>query len=140
MQDWIAQNTSGVMVVQIRDRVDGGWDHPFESSNITDNATKPFLLLQHNWYKTMEYAQSDMFSYFTANAPFPVHNVVFQYVPSKEENKAALSFHLSQREKRDIAASLNSRPNRESFSKVESILQPRTRDKLAGNNLLVTAH
>lgn len=140
MQDWIAANTSGVVLVQIRDRMDGGWDSPFESENITDNATKPFFLLQHNWYKMMEYAQSDMFSYFTANAPFPVHNVLFQYVPSKEENKAALSFHLSQREKRDIAASLYSTQNRQNFSKIEGLLQPRTTDKLAGNTLLVTAH
>jgi hypothetical protein len=139
MQDWIAENTSGVVVVQIRDRMDGGWENPFESKNITDNATKPFLLLQNNWYKMMEYAQNDMLSYFTANSLFPVHNVVFQYVPSKEENKAALSFHLSQREKRDIAASLYSKQNRQSFEKIETLLQTRIRDKLAGNSLLVAA-
>lgn len=140
MENWIAENTSGVVVIQIRDRIDGGWENPFESGNITDNATKPFFLLQNNWYKMMEYAQSDMFSYFTANAPFPVHNVVFQYVPSKEENKAALSFHLSQREKRDIVASLASIQNRQSFEKLETILHTTVTDKLAGNSLLVTAH
>src|SRR3712207_6951311 len=39
---------------------------------------------------------------------YPIHKVTFQYIPNKEENKAALNFHLSQREKRDIAASLES--------------------------------
>ena len=140
MQDWIAQNTSGVVVVQIRDRMDGGWEHPFVSANVTDNATKPFFLLQNNWYKMMEYAQSDMFSYFTSNSTFPVHNVVFQYVPSTEENKAALSFHLSQREKRDISASLYSPQNVESFKKIQRLLQPQPMDKLAGSFLSIAAH
>jgi hypothetical protein len=140
MQDWIAENTSGVMVVQIRDRMDGGWDSPFESGNITDNVTKPFLLLQNNWYKMMEYAQSDMFSYFTAGKNIPVHNVVFQYVPSKEENKAALSFHLSQREKRDIAASIYSPQNSQSFKKIQALLHTPATDKLAGNSLSAVAH
>jgi hypothetical protein len=140
MQDWIAENTSGVMVVQIRDRMDGGWDSPFESGNITDNVTKPFLLLQNNWYKMMEYAQSDMFSYFTAGKNIPVHNVVFQYVPSKEENKAALSFHLSQREKRDIAASIYSPQNSQSFKKIQALLHTPVTDKLAGNSLSAVAH
>ena len=122
MQDWIAQNTSGVLVVQIRDRMDGGWENPYDTENMTDNAVKPFLLLQHNWYKMMEYGHNDMLSYFSANSRFPVHNVVFQYVPSKEENKAALSFHLTQREKQDIAGSLQSHQNRESFKRVTALL------------------
>jgi hypothetical protein len=140
MRDWIAENTSGVVVVQIRDRMDGGWDSPFESGNITDNVTKPFLLLQNNWYKMMEYSQSDMFSYFTAGKNTPVHHVVFQYVPSKEENKAALSFHLSQREKRDIAASIYSPQNSQSFKKIQALLHTPVTDKLAGNSLSAVAH
>ena len=124
MQDWIEENTSGILVVQIRDRMDGGWESPYDTENMTDNAVKPFLLLQHNWYKMMEYSHNDMLSYFAANSTFPIHNVVFQYVPSKEENKAALSFHLTQREKQDIAGSLGSRQNVQSFKKIIELLNP----------------
>lgn len=124
MQDWIEENTSGILVVQIRDRMDGGWESPYDTENMTDNAVKPFLLLQHNWYKMMEYSHNDMLSYFSANSTFPIHNVVFQYVPSKEENKAALSFHLTQREKQDIAGSLGSRQNVQSFKKIIELLNP----------------
>lgn len=124
MQDWVKENTSGILVVQIRDRMDGGWESPYDTENMTDNAVKPFLLLQHNWYKMMEYSHNDMMSYFAANSTFPIHNVVFQYVPSKEENKAALSFHLTQREKQDIAGSLGSKQNKESFKKLTELLNP----------------
>ncbi|MBL7757521.1 MAG: hypothetical protein JNL59_09005, partial [Chitinophagaceae bacterium] len=56
---WIAANTNGVLIVQIRDRSPGGWEYPYLSDDITDHATKPFLLLQHNWFKMMEYFQND---------------------------------------------------------------------------------
>ena len=131
MQDWIEKNTSGVLILQIRDRMDGGWENPYEYDDLTGNATKPFFLLQHNWYKMMEYFQSDMSNYFMGYKRYPIHKITFQYIPNKEENKAALSFHLSEREKRDIEASLNSRHNQENFNRIRELLQPK--EKLAGN-------
>jgi hypothetical protein len=90
---------------------------------MTENMVKPLFLLQNNWYKMMEYGQTDMTSYFYINSPFPVHQFSFQYIPKKEEDKAALSFHLTRREKRDIALSLSSMSNRISFEKVLSMME-----------------
>ena len=42
MQKWIEENTRGIMIVQIRDRMDGGWDSPYEFDDLVQNATKPF--------------------------------------------------------------------------------------------------
>jgi hypothetical protein len=123
MKDWIKENTRGVLIVQIRDRMDGGWENPYESDNMTGNAVKPFFLLQNNWYKMMDYFQTDMATYFMSNSDYPIHKATFQYIPNKEENKAALNFHLSKREKRDIEASLGSRHNMEQFRKVMELLK-----------------
>lgn len=116
--DWISQNTSGVLIIQIRDRSPGGWDSPYLSDDISDHATKPFLLLQHNWFKMMEYFQNDMLSYYGENPAHKVHKVLFEYAADKEENKAALNFHLSKREKKDIVHSIQSASNQKSFQKV----------------------
>ncbi|MDB5197740.1 MAG: hypothetical protein JWP88_2111 [Flaviaesturariibacter sp.] len=124
MHDWIQTNTRGVLLIQIRDRMDGGWDNPYDAHTMTENAVKPFLLLQNNWYKMMEYAQTDLASSYLNNAPFPLHKVSFQYIPDNEKNKAALSFHLSQREKKDIEASIHSKTNVTGFTNVLSLLQP----------------
>jgi hypothetical protein len=136
MKDWIKQNTRGVMIIQIRDRMDGGWENPYETQTMTENAVKPFFLLQHNWYKMMEYGQSDMSSYFIGNSDFSIQQLTFQYIPSKEEDKAALNFHLTQREKRDISASLNSQQNALNFGKVALLLNT-SKDKLAENKISV---
>src|SRR6185436_8875034 len=89
--DWIKQNTSGVLMIQIRDRGAGGWEAPYLSDDISDHATKPFLLLQHNWFKMMEYFQNDMLSYYTSYSGTKIYKVAFQYAADNEENKAALN-------------------------------------------------
>ena len=121
--DWITANTSGVLIVQIRDRSPGGWEYPYLSDDITDHATKPFLLLQHNWFKMMEYFQNDMLSYYASDSNRVVHKVLFQYAADKEENKAALNFHLSRREKLDIMSSVNAVSNRKSFQRLKELLK-----------------
>jgi hypothetical protein len=135
MQKWIEENTSGVLIIQIRDRMDGGWENPYEYDDLTGNSTKPFFLLQHNWYKMMDYFQSDMENYFVSNSGYPIHKISFQYIPRSEENKAALSFHLSERERQDINASLNSKHNQEGFKRLLELLN--TKDKSTGKNLSI---
>jgi hypothetical protein len=115
--DWIKKNTSGVLIMQIRDRSPGGWDSPYLSDDISDHATKPFLLLQHNWFKMMEYFQNDMLSYYGEHPDRKLYKVLFEYAADSEENKAALNFHLSKREKKDITNSIKSLSNTQSFKR-----------------------
>jgi hypothetical protein len=129
--DWIGKNTSGILIIQVRDRSPGGWEYPYLSDDITDHATKPFLLLQHNWFKMMEYFQNDMLSYYSSYPGRKVHKILFQYAADKEENKAALNFHLSRREKLDIMSSVNSTMNAESFKKLNDLLVPIKNTQLA---------
>jgi hypothetical protein len=48
--------------------------------------------------------------------------VVFEYKPRDEKHPASLSFHLTQREKRDIISSLEHPTNRFSFERMERLL------------------
>lgn len=121
--DWISANTGGVLIVQVRDRSPGGWEYPYLSDDITDHATKPFLLLQHNWFKMMEYFQDDMLSYYGEHPGRKVYKVLFQYAAANEENKAALNFHLGKREKLDILASVHSKANEGSFKRLMELLE-----------------
>ncbi len=120
--DWIKKNTGGILVIQIRDRPAGGWENPYLSDDITDHATKPFLLLQHNWFKMMEYFQNDMLDYYTTANGIPVYKVSFQYATGNKENKAALNFHLTRREEKDILGSINSDLNKVNFNKLLKLL------------------
>lgn len=122
-EDWIRENTRGVLIMQIRDRSPGGWDSPYLSDDISDHATKPFLLLQHNWFKMMEYFQNDMLSYYGHDNYIPLYKILYEYAADSEENKAALNFHLSQRERNDVTQSVRSLANTKSFEKTMELLK-----------------
>ena len=128
-KDWLKQNTRGVLIIQLRDRPSGGWDYPYVTENIGDHITKPFLMLQHNWFKTMEYFQNDLLSYYTQHAEHPVTKIIFQYATERKEDKAALNFHLTQREKKNITSSPDFLFNKESFDQVNRMLHQK--DSLA---------
>lgn len=120
--DWIKANTRGVLLIQLKDRENGGWDNPYYSNNMSEHITKPFFLLQHNWYKMMEYDQNDELSYYTKNIDYNLYKVSFQYLAGTEESKAALNFHLTQSERKNIALSLQSKYNQQCFTKVLQLL------------------
>lgn len=122
-EDWIAANTSGVLLLQIRDRGVGGWEAPYLSDDISDHATKPFLLLQHNWFKMMEYSQNDILSYYAANAKHTIHKMLFQYIPAKNESKATLNFRLGKQEKKAVINAVNASANLDSFKKVVELMK-----------------
>jgi Patatin-like phospholipase len=134
--DWIKENTSGVLILQIRDRGTGAWEMPYLSDDITDHATKPFLLLQHNWFKMMDFFQDDMLSYFVTTSGSPVYKIVFQYAAGNEQNKAALNFHLTRREEKDIMSSLHSGNNKRSFQKLMTLFESKNSEDSISNDKL----
>jgi hypothetical protein len=112
-KDWIAANTSGVLLVQLRDRIKDNWQHPLETGSITDLLVKPGTMLQHNWYKLQDYFQTDQYSYLENDSSLNLQRLTFMYVPFKEDKTAALNFHLTAAEKKDVIASFNTGYNQQ---------------------------
>jgi hypothetical protein len=110
-KDWIKQHTSGVLLLQIRDRRNDNWQNPLETGSVTDILLKPATMLQHNWYKLQDFFQTDQYAYLHSDSVGPMHKVTFMYIPEKEEKGAALNFHLTAREKRDVIASFGNTHN-----------------------------
>jgi len=99
-KDWLQQNTSEVVLIQIRDRGLGDWDKPYDSKNLMSFLTKPFLLLQNNWYKLQDYYQYGQLDYLNNGFGSNFHRICFQYIPMPSQAPASLSFHLTAREKK----------------------------------------
>lgn len=121
--DWLKHNTAKVVLIQIRDRQIGDWDRPYESNSISSSITKPFLLLQSNWYRLQDYFQTDQFNYFAQTLGDHFVRISFQYTPSGENAFAALSFHLTATEKKDIESALESGNNLLSFKQVTELIK-----------------
>lgn len=84
----------------------------------------PGTMLQYNWFKLQDYFQTDQFSYFKDHHNINLHRISFMYTPEKPEKGAALNFHLTAREKRDIIMSFQSEVNKESLKKLMPFIKP----------------
>lgn len=122
-RDWIRENTSGVVLLQIRDRRGGGWEYPFESKDISEVVTKPLLILQYNWYKMQQYNQYEQIGMTAASLNGLFTRLNFQYIPVKEDTKAALNFHLTRQEKQDIIQALDNQFNLKGFRQFSQLAE-----------------
>ena len=122
-KDWIAANTSGVLLLQLRDRPMDEWEEK-EPNNLTDMVVTPATMLQHNWFKLQGYSMNDQFSYFcSATQNIPLTKAVIMYQPRKPDKGATLNFHLSAREKIDIQESLNMDVNKKYMMEIQQLLK-----------------
>jgi hypothetical protein len=122
-RDWIRENVSHVVLIQIRDRALGEWEKPFDNNSILSFLTKPFLLLQNNWFKLQDYYQNDQLDYMFDGLGPQFYRICFQYVPGQNDAYASLSFHLNAFEKKSIAAALDNAPNQHAFRQLLKLLK-----------------
>jgi hypothetical protein len=116
---WISENCSKVVIIQIRDKKQGGWDNVLDSKNIGDLLTKPVLLTQHNLFRFQEYAQNQEMNLVQQGLGNQFERVVFEYEPINKAAAATLSFHITQREKTDIKASIGDTENKAAFERIK---------------------
>ncbi len=117
-KDWLKANTSKVVLLQLRDRGMGDWEKPFDGTSLISMLTQPFLVLQNNWFKLQDYYQHDQLDYlFDAYGP-RFYRICFQYVPSRDDAPASLSFHLTAAEKRDIGKAMDNPVNQQEMKKL----------------------
>lgn len=110
-KDWLTKNTSGVIILQIRDREQDNWKHPLETGTISDILVKPATMLQNNWFRLQDYFQNEAYGFLPNVAGYNLHRLLFVYAPKLEEHGAVLSFHLTAAEKKNVIASFTTTEN-----------------------------
>jgi hypothetical protein len=106
-RDWLKTNTSGVVLIQIRDRKIGEWEGIAGSEGLTGLFIKPITVIQYNWMKVQDYYQDEYVRFAERFIGLPFRRINFSYEPSRKSVAAALNFHLTTKEKYDIRESLD---------------------------------
>lgn len=122
-KDWISDNTSGVIVLQLRDRINEDWQSITEPQSLTDMIVTPATMLQHNWFNLQNYFMADQLNYFNNRLDTPLNRISIVYKSASKDKTAALNFHLSAREKRDINESFYSAVNKEAIGQIKKLLK-----------------
>lgn len=122
-RQWIKENTSGVLVLQLRDRMENEWENTGDLASITDVMVTPATMLQHNWFYLQYYNQADQFNYFDQGNELKIKKITIRYKPEKAQDAATLNFHLSAREQKDIIQSFYSPVNKVALDTLCALLK-----------------
>lgn len=138
-KDWISENTSGVVLVSIRDSEKNKEIEKKIETSIFQKMTTPIGSLYNNWDYMQDLNNDNILEYTEKLYDGNLHLVEFQYIPkpvhvnqkklSKEieeknlERRAALSWHLTTREKESIKRTILEDNNQKALLKLESILE-----------------
>lgn len=122
-RSWINANTSGVVLIQIRDNRKNETVQIEKQKGLIDMVLEPLFTMQHNWSAFQDFEQDDLVAYAAHFIDVPFHRIIFQYVPRKKNKAAALNWHLTQGEKLDITEALNNAANREAFQYLKEVME-----------------
>lgn len=125
LNEWIKENTSGVIIVEMRDTKRILNKQKVNSIDLIDKLKVPFSNMMDNFDRTQDYDQEQLMELSKTSFDFPVDIVTFNLRESIED-RISLSWHLTSSEKQKIKNSLNSIENKNALKTVQELL---------GNNL-----
>lgn len=123
LKDWITKNTSGVIILEIRDTKRILNNEEFKHISFIDKLTLPFGNMYNNFPRTQDFDQEQLQKIASFGFPFPVDLVTFNLRENKKD-RISLSWHLTKNEKLKIANAFFSTSNLNSFNRLKKLLKP----------------
>ncbi len=105
-KEWIKENTSGVVMLQIRNFKRESEIEAYHRESILDRMINPISNLYENWDNIQDYNHNYLVDYAKEWVDGNMEVIYFEYIPDKKEKGASMSFHLTTREKRNITETL----------------------------------
>lgn len=142
-KDWIEKNTSGVVMIVIRDTRKVTPVEEKSNPSIIDRFTNPISSVYNNLGNIQDIRNDSQIENAAVwlNAPFDVvaleydtytlleemqFTSEFQKRQRKEQERASLSWHLTAREKKNIIENINTTGNQNSLYKIDSLLNSKS--------------
>ena len=121
-KNWLETNTSGVVIIQIRDRHK---EFPIDenpAATIMDAITRPLGSFYGNLFYMQDFTQSQEIEYISSWFKGQIDIIDFE-LQNEVPDKISLSWHLTNREKQKVINSINLPENRESIEKLRKLLE-----------------
>lgn len=136
-QKWIAENTSGVVMITIRDSEKSVEIQPTLPPKIFQKVFTPFKNIYANWDNIQTIQNEVLFNYMTESMPFSLEKVEFEYAPEKVQveeltesqqnmQRASLNWRLTAREKKSILSSMATPSNQNALVRLQELFGSQT--------------
>lgn len=121
LKDWIRENTSGVVLLQIRDTKKVIYGDGTRSLTFLDRFSEPFGNVLSNFPRTQDLDQDELITAFGKQAPFPFQVATFN-LRTESSDRISLSWHLTSHEKRKIKQAIFRSSNRQTMNRLMKLL------------------
>lgn len=121
---WIDSNTSGIVVLNIRGLENSMPIRENVSSGILEKVISPIGNLYLNWVEVQDYQHDLLLHYLEEIMQTPVDVLTIAYEPTPGSRRASLSFHLTEKEKQDVRASVTGQENMQVYRQLGNLLSP----------------
>jgi len=122
---WINENTSGVVIIQVRDSEKTEEPKETLQKTLFARLTDPLGTVYNNMENMQDFLTDYRINEMDEELKGKLNFVLFEYTADEEkkEQKAAMSFHLTSRDKKDIIRSLDRANASLSFHRLENLLK-----------------
>jgi hypothetical protein len=130
-RDWIAENTTGIIILSIRDSKKEIAIEPRENLSLFDKMSTPVSSVYENYAKMQTVTNDSKIEYATAWFNNQIDVVNLQYIPTYDPKyqqptdvqRAALNWRLTGREKKSVIFSINSKSNQQALKQLIELIQ-----------------
>lgn len=121
-RNWIEENTSGVIFIQIRDAEKKNRIEPNMHKTLSESMSYPVSNVYKNLFITQDYDHDQLFQYTSEwfGGKVDVINLVLD---NNKTNRLSLSWHLTESEKKRVYNSINRSDNQKSIQKLRQLLE-----------------
>jgi len=120
-KDWIEENTSGVVILQIRDTKK--FDEPERQKiSLLNRITNPIGSFYGNYFNDQDYNMDQLIKLVDTSLEVKVDKITLE-LRYKLVEEIALSWHLTALEKREINDAINQAHNQKALAELQSLLE-----------------
>lgn len=117
LRKWIRENTSGVIVLKIRDSKKTLRGESYEEIGLIERMFLPFSNMYGNFPRVQDFNQDELFSTAVRSLDFPIDVITFN-LREEFKDRIALSWHLTKQEKQKILDALNTESNQNALQRL----------------------
>lgn len=122
-REWILANTSGVVVVQVRQYKREREITGYERETLLSSLLSPISNVYANMTTVQDYTQTYLLNAVSESLNGKLELITLEYNPEKKEEEASLSFHLTNKEKADIIRTINDPDVQAGIAKLQELLR-----------------
>lgn len=122
MREWIKENTSGVIMLQVRDTRQFEIFPPSDMNTLGKMLADPLFVIQNKWEPFQSYSQGYTRDYLKEYMGNQLQYVTLQYIPEDNKKVAALNFHVTAKEQEDLLKSIYHNDNDNEIKKLLKLL------------------